>query len=105
MAINFTGVPPNSQAGGPRAEKTDSDRASRQQASDNAAKPDSGGAAEVRLSDAAQALQAADKSLDATPDVDEARVNALRNAIANGSYSIDARRVAERMMDFESALD
>jgi negative regulator of flagellin synthesis FlgM len=104
MAIDFTGLPPKSQASGTRAQ-TDNSRASNQTQAPGAAAPKAGGAAEVRLSEAAQALQSADKLLADTPEVNESRVQALRNAIESGTYEIDYERLAQRMVDFESTLD
>ncbi|UTW10062.1 flagellar biosynthesis anti-sigma factor FlgM [Marinobacterium rhizophilum] len=104
MAIDFTGLPPKSQANGTRG-PTDNSRAGNQTQSPDAAVPKAGGAAEVRLSEAAQALQGADKVLADTPEVNESRVQALRNAIESGTYEIDYERLAQRMVDFESTLD
>jgi len=36
--------------------------------------------------------------------IDVARVNALRAAIADGSYQVDAQAVASRMLDLERQL-
>ncbi len=101
MVIDFTGLPQNNQANSTRA-KTDSSRVSDQAQPQNA--PKAGSAAEVTLSEAAQALQSAAKVLADTPEVDESRVQALRNAIESGSYEINYERLAERMVDFESKL-
>ena len=38
------------------------------------------------------------------PPVDEAKVAALRSAIADGSYRPDAGRIARKLSDFEHAL-
>ncbi len=42
------------------------------------------------------------KDLAASPPVDSARVAALRNAIASGSYRIDPDKIAARMMALET---
>ncbi|GGO84882.1 hypothetical protein GCM10011348_32140 [Marinobacterium nitratireducens] len=102
MAINFTGLPPHSQANSTRA-KTDNDTVTERRPAAQA--PSAGSSDEVRLSEAMKALQAADKRLADTPEVDEKRVAELRAAIESGSYQIDSQRVAERMLDFESLLD
>lgn len=38
------------------------------------------------------------------PPVDEAKVAALRKAIANGEYPVDSGRIARKMSDLEDAL-
>lgn len=38
------------------------------------------------------------------PPIDEAKVAALRNAIANGEYPMDSGRIARKMSDLETAL-
>ncbi len=38
------------------------------------------------------------------PPVDEAKVAALRKAVANGEYQVDSGRIARKMSDFEEAL-
>lgn len=102
MAINVTGVPPNSQSGAARS-KTDNERVGDAQPQQTTPKERSQDG--VQLSESMQALQAADKRLAETPEVDTQRVEALRAAIENGSYRIDYQRVAERLLDFEQSLD
>ncbi|WP_020683868.1 flagellar biosynthesis anti-sigma factor FlgM [Marinobacterium rhizophilum] len=104
MVIDFTGLPPKSQASGTRAQ-TSNDRVGDQAQAQSAPASKAGDAAEVRLSEAAQALQGTDKVLANTPEVNESRVEALRNAIESGSYEINYARVAQRLVDFESSLD
>jgi negative regulator of flagellin synthesis FlgM len=58
----------------------------------------------VELSDTARALKAADAQIANTPDVDSDKVARIKAAIDDGSYSIDAERVAEKMINFESMM-
>lgn len=55
----------------------------------------------VRLSPEAQRLQQATEQLGEQPAVDQARVDRLRQAIADGSYQVDSQRVAEKLLAFE----
>lgn len=50
-------------------------------------------------------LQAVLDRISQTPEVDQARVDALRQSIAEGNYPIDADRIAERMVELERLLD
>jgi negative regulator of flagellin synthesis FlgM len=36
--------------------------------------------------------------------IDPQRINQMKNAIANGEYRVDAERIANKMIDFESSL-
>lgn len=64
----------------------------------------SGTADGVRLSDAAAVLRRAESKLASLPDVDRMRVDALRLKIAEGSYRVDAERVADRLLAMERRL-
>ena len=64
-----------------------------------------GAAGSVRLTGEAESLQALERQLGAAPaGIDVARVNALRAAIADGSYQVDAARIASGMLDLDRAL-
>lgn len=59
----------------------------------------------IRLTGEAEGLQALERELGAAPaGIDLARVNALKAAIADGSYRVDAQAVASRMLDLERQL-
>lgn len=58
----------------------------------------------VKLTDLASTLRSLMESVADVPEVDRARVSALREAIADGSYQPDARAVAEKLVGFESML-
>lgn len=36
--------------------------------------------------------------------IDTQRINDMKNAIANGEYEVDAERIANKMIDFETSL-
>jgi negative regulator of flagellin synthesis FlgM len=52
----------------------------------------------VSLSDTARALAASTKSVGDAADVREDRVAAIKSAIANGTYSVDSRQLARKML-------
>ena len=56
----------------------------------------------VSLTDMASRLHSLEKKLASQPDVDQAHVNRVRDAISRGEYRVDPDRVADKMMDFES---
>lgn len=58
----------------------------------------------VSLSDNAVQLGKVENAVAATPVVDAQRVEELRQAISNGSYEVDAKKVADKLMQFESIL-
>ena len=60
--------------------------------------------ANVSLTQAAVQLSALQGGDASPPMVDNARVNALKQAIDSGSYQIDPARVAEKLLQFENQL-
>jgi negative regulator of flagellin synthesis FlgM len=58
----------------------------------------------VTLSDAARALAAANKAVASAPDVREDRIQALKAAIADGTYSVDSRKLARAMIEQSDSL-
>ncbi len=58
----------------------------------------------VVLSTEAQTLNRLEAQINAAPEVDAARVAAIKEAIANGSFEINADRIAERMLDNDDML-
>lgn len=52
----------------------------------------------VALTDGARLLQKVESELANAADVDVTRVNALKDAVADGSYKIDDRTVADKIL-------
>jgi negative regulator of flagellin synthesis FlgM len=52
----------------------------------------------VTISDNARSIAAATKAVTDAPDVREDRVSALKAAIAAGTYSVDSRRLATKLV-------
>lgn len=63
-----------------------------------------GGDDSLRLTDTATLLRQAEARLKAQPDIDAARVDAIRKRIDAGQYQVDAERLAARLLRFEQAL-
>lgn len=66
-------------------------------------KPQSG-SPDVHLSGGARNLAAIEQSLRALPAVDELRVAAVKQRLAEGSYEIDPQRIADRLLRLDSDL-
>jgi negative regulator of flagellin synthesis FlgM len=60
------------------------------------------GADRVQLTESARAIGAATRSADAP--VDTQRVEHIRQAIADGTYKVDAQRVADRLISLEKQI-
>lgn len=56
----------------------------------------------VSLTDMASRLKSLEQKLATQPEVDQAHVNRVRDAISNGEFRINPERVADKMMDFEN---
>ena len=59
---------------------------------------------DVKLTDTAVRMQKLEAQLAETPEVDRSRVDAVREKLQSGSYSVDPQRVAERLMQIERDL-
>ena len=52
----------------------------------------------VELTSSAKLLERLEKTLASLPDIDRARVDAVKAAIESGEYEIDARRIADALL-------
>jgi negative regulator of flagellin synthesis FlgM len=66
--------------------------------------PSTGSKDTFELSTTAQALKKADAIIANTSDVNTDKVSSIKAAIADGSFSIDYKSVAEKLLNFESQL-
>lgn len=69
-----------------------------------AASPPPAGGDKVSLTDTAARLQELEALLANAPEVDPARVEELRAAIAEGRYSVDTVHVADKLIALERSL-
>ena len=63
-----------------------------------------GGSDRISLTGEARQLQELETRLASQPVVDSQRVEAVRSAVENGTFTIDPERIAEKMMNLEEAL-
>jgi len=59
----------------------------------------------VTLTDTAAKLKALEMELANQPMVDDSKVKDMQNVINSGNYKIDPERVADKMINFESAFN
>ncbi|RUQ33569.1 MAG: flagellar biosynthesis anti-sigma factor FlgM [Candidatus Competibacteraceae bacterium] len=101
MAININGIQFSSVRGDSAVDRPASTKSGPMPSSGSPGKPVSE-IDPVRLTPSSQALR--QMEADREPPIDEARIAALRQAIEEGSYPINARQIAEKMSTFESTL-
>ncbi len=58
----------------------------------------------VTVTDLAARLQKLSDSVADLPVVDQALVNEMREALANGDYQVDERQIADKLASFENLL-
>lgn len=85
-------VPGASQ--GARADRREADRPA---AADNTAD-------QLSLTTSAQLLKELSEAVNASPEVDTSRVEAIKQALANGGYEVDAARIADKLLNLEDQL-
>jgi len=66
--------------------------------------PSSGPSDTVNLTDAAGRMRELEAQLAQAPEVDSARVDALRRSIADGRYQIDDVHVTDKLIQLEQGL-
>ncbi|MFK3943578.1 flagellar biosynthesis anti-sigma factor FlgM [Pseudomonas monteilii] len=101
MVIDFSRLNNSPSVGGTRAAGSASSIEKTAATSATAPRANVSGEA-VHLSQEAQQLQKITDNLRDQPVVDKSRVAALKQAIADGSYQVDAGRVASKMLGFEA---
>jgi negative regulator of flagellin synthesis FlgM len=64
----------------------------------------SSGSDSLRLTGEAASLQAVQRELSTAPAIDQARVQAVREALQAGTYQINAEAIADGMLGLEDQL-
>ena len=59
----------------------------------------------VTLTDTASRLKDIEQQLSTSSSVDSARVAEVQNAISSGDYTVDADRIADKMLSFEDFIN
>ena len=58
----------------------------------------------VELTSSAKLLERLEKNLAAAPAIDSARIETIKQAIANGQYEINSEAIADAMIRFERSM-
>jgi len=101
MAIEINGLPPSKGPGSADDAKLKQtvEKPVEQQESGKSSTSDT-----VSLSDNAVQLGKLENTLVSTPVVDTKRVEQVKQAIQDGSYEVDPKKVADKLMQFEGIL-
>ena len=107
MSIDITGLPRNNKAtndrsGQVKANEGETSTTSSQESTSQAA---GAGADTVSLTGTAAKLRQLEAALSELPVADNERIDAVKRAVANGTYEIDPQRIAAKMLDFERSLN
>lgn len=100
MVIDFNGVNPNQQAAQRARNEAQAKDAAQTPASTSPATTNRGET--VSVSNNAKSLQQLEESVKQLPDVDSEKVAKLKAAVENGSYSVNADKLAQNMLEYES---
>ncbi len=65
---------------------------------------ESSSADQITLTDSARSLQKLSEAVAQTPVVDSAKVESVKIALQQGTYVVDSKRVADKIIGFESLL-
>lgn len=102
MSIDINGISSSARVHAPPDDGLDAKQIQQQPANTGSGK--SSTADTVSISDNAASLGKMDNVSDAKPVVDMQRVEQIKQAIDNGSYEVDPKKIADKMMQFESIL-
>ncbi|WP_417519058.1 flagellar biosynthesis anti-sigma factor FlgM [Marinobacter sp.] len=58
----------------------------------------------VNLSSQAKNLKQLEQKLGDYPEMDDERIEEIRSALANGTYKVDAEKLAQKMLDMDKSI-
>ena len=107
MAVNFNGIG-NNQVNSPStaADKSPQSRSNQSSvpAEPSAKQVPAARGENVNLSKQARELRQMGENLSNYPEVDDSRVEEIRAALADGSYKVDAEKVAQKMLEMDESI-
>ncbi len=106
MSVDLNGIGP----GQVNTQRTTADKSSgtqnTQPATNEQAKTQSQGARgeNVSLSNQAKNLKQLEQKLGDYPEMDDDRIEQIRSALENGTYKIDAEKLAQKMLEMDESI-
>ena len=101
MAVNLTGLDLSGTAASTTHKTSSTPNSSTQGTTQDATQQPQ---KEVSVSSTAALLSHLHRSLEATPAIDQKRVESIRNAIAAGTYKVNSDKIAHGLINSERAL-
>lgn len=106
MSVDFNGIG-SGQVNNQRttADKASGTEAPKQAGAEQARSQASSARGEnVNLSSQAKNLKQLEQKLGEYPEMDDERIEQIRSALENGSYKIDAEKLAQKMLDMDQSI-
>jgi negative regulator of flagellin synthesis FlgM len=104
MSVDLNGIG-QGQVNTPR---TTADKASGaknpQPVADQQAKTQGARGEHVSLSNQAKSLKQLEQKLGDYPEMDDERISEIRSALENGTYKIDAEKLAQKMLEMDNSI-
>ena len=104
MSAKITGYSTSEPAAPVKGSNASSVVADKSQSDASAAAATSQTGDHVTLTDSARSLQKLSEAVAQAPVVNATKVAAIKQAVNSGSYQVDATRVADKILQFESGL-
>ena len=106
MSVDFNGIGSgqvNNQR--PSADKASGSGAPKQAGAEQARPQTTNARGEnVNLSSQAKNLKQLEQKLGDYPEMDDARIEEIRTALENGSYKVDAEKLAQKMLEMDESI-
>ncbi|WP_297794598.1 flagellar biosynthesis anti-sigma factor FlgM [uncultured Marinobacter sp.] len=104
MSVDFNGIGPG-QVNTQRTTADKSGSTQNTQAPEQAKSQAQGARGEnVNLSSQAKNLKQLEQKLGDYPEMDDGRIEQIRAALADGSYKIDAEKLAQKMLEMDESI-
>ena len=104
MPDKISGLPTSEPLAPPKGSNTGSVAADKTPSEAPAASAPAHTGDQVTLTSSARSLQRLSDAIAQTPVVNAEKVSSIKHAVSSGSYSIDASRVADKMIQAERGL-